>query len=107
MEKIGFTRDEDRVNTWFYDPAGKNGTFAPAVMLDRTVSEGETVPVNSIGYFNDFEPVLQNSINIPAFVTIDVIPDAYTESGMLRATVRAEKLPFLMRYRSFRESRCM
>ena len=74
------TRDEDRVNTWFYDPAGKNGTFAPAVMLDRTVSEGETVPVNSIGYFNDFEPVLQNSINIPAFVTIDVIPDAYTES---------------------------
>ena len=48
------TRDEDRVNTWFYDPAGKNGTFAPAVMLDRTVSEGETVPVNSIGYFNDF-----------------------------------------------------
>ncbi len=87
------TREEDIANIWFYDPTGKSGTFAPAVMLDRTVLEGETVPVNSIGYFNDFEPVLQNAIDIPAFVTVSVIPEIDTEAGMLRATVSAEKLP--------------
>lgn len=66
------TQSEDEEYIWFYDPTGENGTFAPAVMLDRTVLENQRFPVNSIGYFDSFEPMLINSLAIPAFVDLSL-----------------------------------
>lgn len=87
------TLDEDLEYLWFYDPTGKEGTYAPAVMLDRTVLEGKYVPVNSIGYFQDFEPVLQSAMAVPAFVAVGV--DAEAEGRMLSIDIDIERLPLL------------
>lgn len=88
------TVEEDETYLWFFDPTGKDGTFAPAVMLDRTVLEGSSVPVNSIGYFADFEPVLKKAIEIPAFVKVDVASET-EEDGLLNVTVNMERMPIL------------
>lgn len=87
------TLDEDRPYTWFYDPEGTEGTYAPAVMLDRTAAPDAAVPVRSIGYFNDFEPQLTEALAVPAFVSLDAFTSYEAECGMLNVTVDAECLP--------------
>lgn len=86
------TVEEDKEYLWFFDPTGKDGTYAPAVMLDRTVLEGSSVPVNSIGYFADFEPVLKKAIEIPSFVKVDVASEI-NENDLLNVTVDMEQMP--------------
>ncbi|MDE5876189.1 MAG: Omp28-related outer membrane protein [Muribaculaceae bacterium] len=86
------TVDGDETYLWLFDPTGQDGTFAPAVMLDRTVLEGSSVPVNSIGYFVDFEPVLKKAIDIPAFVNLDVACSSEDEN-VLDVTVVMERMP--------------
>ena len=86
------TVEEDKEYLWFFDPTGKEGTYAPAVMLDRTVFEGSSVPVNSIGYFADFEPILKKAIDIPAFVKIDVSSEI-EENNLLNISVNMERMP--------------
>lgn len=86
------TVDGDETYLWLFDPTGQEGTFAPAVMLDRTVLEGSSVPVNSIGYFVDFEPVLKRAIEIPAFVNLDVTCLSEDEN-VLDVTVSMERMP--------------
>ncbi len=86
------TVEGDETYLWLFDPTGQEGTFAPAVMLDRTVLEGAVVPVNSIGYFVDFEPVLKKAIETPAFVNLDVtcLPE---DGNVLDVVVNMECLP--------------
>ncbi|MDE5797070.1 MAG: Omp28-related outer membrane protein [Muribaculaceae bacterium] len=86
------TVEGDETYLWLFDPTGQDGTFAPAVMLDRTVLEGASVPVNSIGYFVDFEPVLKNAIDIPSFVDLDVTCSSEGEN-VLDITVAMERMP--------------
>ncbi len=86
------TVEEDKAYLWFFDPTGKEGTYAPAVMLDRTVLEGSSVPVNSIGYFAEFEPVLKKAIEIPSFVKVDVASEI-REDDLLNVTVNMEQMP--------------
>lgn len=86
------TLEEDENYLWLYDPTGTEGSYAPAVMLDRTVLEGETVPVNTIGYFSDFEPVLKKAIEVPAFVALDVA-SGIDDNDNLNVTVTMSRLP--------------
>lgn len=85
------TVEEDLAYLWFYDPLGLDGTYAPAVMLDRTVLPENSVPVNSIGYFEDFEPVLKEAVDVPAFMELSVTPSI--SDGTLTAVVNASRLP--------------
>lgn len=87
------TTEDDMTYEWFYDPLGINGTFAPAGMLDRTVLEGKTVPVNSVGYFNEFEPLLKAAVGVPAFVTLSATLDVDPATRELKVNVKAEKMP--------------
>lgn len=89
------TVEEDKQNLWFFDPAGKEGTFAPAVMLDRTAPAGKSVPVQSIGYFNDFEPLLKAAVDVPAFADIKLYIPQVTNGNTIEAIVNLEKLPIL------------
>ena len=86
------TTDTDLKYEWFYDPTGQSGTYAPAVMLDRVVLEGQSVPVNSIGYFKDFEPTLQTAIERPAFVSVGVSSAFDEATRTLDVAVSGEKL---------------
>ncbi len=85
------TQPEDEKYTWFYDPSGESGTFAPAVMLDRTVLENQSFPVNSIGYFDTFEPVLIKSLAVPTFV--DVSATASCADNVIEVSVEVERMP--------------
>lgn len=89
------TVEEDKQNLWFFDPAGKEGTFAPAVMLDRTAPAGKSVPVQSIGYFKDFEPLLKTAVDVPAFADIKLYIPQVTNGNTIEAIVNLEKLPIL------------
>lgn len=87
------TMPGDEEYLWFYDPAGESGTFAPAVMLDRTALSGEAVPVSSIGYYSDFEPVLANATEVPAFVSLDVSGECDGDSSSeIDISVEIERL---------------
>lgn len=85
------TQPEDEKYTWFYDPSGESGTFAPAVMLDRTVLDNQSFPVNSIGYFDTFEPVLIKSLAVPTFV--DVSATASCADNVIEVSVEVERMP--------------
>lgn len=85
------TVEADNELIWFYDPTGASGTYAPAVMLDRTVSEGNPVPVESIGYYDTFEARLQQAIAEPAFVA--VAAKAALDGDVVNIEVNAEALP--------------
>lgn len=87
------TVEEDAEYLWFFDPTGQDGTFAPAVMLDRTVASGDKVPVRSIGYFTDFEPVLQEALAVPAFVFMDIATPV--KGDLLTIDLSVVKLPIL------------
>lgn len=89
------TIEEEKQLEWFYDPSYESGTFAPAVMLDRTISGENTVPVESIGYFNTFESRLQEATEVPALV--EVTPTmTYDESGnRITVDVEISSLPLL------------
>jgi len=89
--KDWLTQPEDVEYTWFYDPSGESGTFAPAVMLDRTILENQSFPVNSIGYFDTFEPVLKNSLAAPAFVDVSAV--ASFVDGAIEISVDVERMP--------------
>ena len=64
----------DKEYEWLY---GNDGTYAPAAMLDRDADEnyprqvGMLVPVMSVGYANDFRPILQYALAKPAFVSVE------------------------------------
>lgn len=97
---VGFDTDfltveEDKENLWFFDPTEKSGTFAPAVMLDRTAPDGSEVPVQSIGYFSTFESTLQAAIEVPAFVDVDLVVPQVIGGSSIEANINIEKLPIL------------
>ena len=85
------TVEADGELLWFYDPTGASGTYAPAVMLDRTVSGGNSVPVESIGYYDTFEARLQQAIAEPAFVAVSA--KASLDGDVVNIEVNAEALP--------------
>lgn len=87
------TVEEDKVYEWFYDPQGLDGTFAPAVMLDRTMLPRKKSPVRSLGYYSEFAPQLDDALGIPAFVSVDVAMDYDADTHNLDVIVNAEKLP--------------
>lgn len=84
------TVEDDAEYLWFF---GEEGSFAPSVMLDRTVENGKEWPTRSIGYFNDFEPTLVEAIDVPAFVDVNV--GSEITDGILSVSVDAERLPLL------------
>ena len=87
---------DDKELEWFY---GKEGCYAPAVMLDRLSDEQckaalggkEDSPVMSVGYANTFSPVLKYMTGRPAFVCI--VPQAKYDAATrkLDITVSMEK----------------
>lgn len=85
------TVEADNELLWFYDPTGASGTYAPAVMLDRTVSGGNPVPVESIGYYDTFEARLQQALAEPAFVAVSA--KAALDGDVVNIEVNAEALP--------------
>lgn len=85
------TVEADNEFLWFYDPTGASGTYAPAVMLDRTVSGGNPVPVESIGYYDTFEARLQQALAEPAFVAVSA--KAALDGDVVNIEVNAEALP--------------
>lgn len=85
------TVEADNELLWFYDPTGASGTYAPAVMLDRTVSGGNPVPVESIGHYDTFEARLQQAVAEPAFVA--VAAKAALDGDVVNIEVNAEALP--------------
>ncbi len=85
------TVEADNELLWFYDPTGAYGTYAPAVMLDRTVSGGNPVPVESIGYYDTFEARLQQALAEPAFVAVSA--KAALDGDVVNIEVNAEALP--------------
>lgn len=96
---VGYNTDwltvrEDEAYLWFYDPKGIDGTFAPAAMLDRTVLNGNNVPVNSVGYFNDFEPLLKEAIDMPAFARLNM-STYFEDDDNLNIAIDIERLPIL------------
>lgn len=89
-KKDDFTVEADYALEWFYGPA-EEGTSAPAVMLDRTALPGNKVPMESIGYIDTFEPRFLQALDVPAFVTLNVLP-VYSESEM-KIKVTGDALP--------------
>lgn len=87
---------DDKELEWFY---GKEGCYAPAVMLDRLSDEQckaalggkEDSPVMSVGYANTFSPVLKYMTGRLAFV--NVAPQAKYDAATrkLDITVSMEK----------------
>lgn len=85
------TRPEDKEYLWFYDPTGEEGGFAPAAMLDRTVLEDNAFPVNSVGHFDTFEPMLKDALAVPAFVDVSASA-SYTDND-IKISVDVTSLP--------------
>lgn len=90
------TTADGKALEWFY---GNDGTYAPAVMLDRlsdpnvrqVLSGKEATPVMNIGYADTFAPVLAYMTERPAYVGVTPIV-AYDEvSRTLDITVNIEK----------------
>lgn len=84
------TLEEDENLLWLY---GNDGSFAPAVMLDRTVRTPDTAwPVESIGYYETFKPRLEEAFEYPAFVSLDVEARAEGDEILAAVTVRPHPL---------------
>ncbi len=81
---------------WFY---GNDGTYAPAVMLDRlsdpdvrqVLSGKAATPVMNIGYADTFAPVLAYMTSRPAYVSVTPSVAYDTTSRTLDITVNIEK----------------
>lgn len=76
------TVEADNELLWFYDPTGASGTYAPAVMLDRTVSGG-----NVTGIFGD--PIDMTSGSYNGGFTVDVNPEWNTDNLQVVAFISA------------------
>lgn len=81
---VGFTDDwltveEDKAYLWFY---GDNGSYAPAGMLDRSCRKayGSAVPVFEIGYADTFQPMLEEALSVPAFISVSPNITSYNPS---------------------------
>lgn len=84
------TLEEDKSLLWLY---GEDGTFAPAVMLDRTVRNPSVhYPVESIAYFDTFGPRLDEAFLHPAFATVTVVPRYSDDEITVRVEARAHPL---------------
>lgn len=67
-QKDWLTLEEEKALVWFY---GDDGSFAPAVMLDRTAAAPEAaVPVESIGYYETFGPRLASAVDKPGMARL-------------------------------------
>ncbi|MCH5238079.1 MAG: Omp28-related outer membrane protein [Muribaculaceae bacterium] len=83
------TLDEDEGLLWLY---GNDGTFAPAVMLDRRVRNKDVLfPVESIGYYDTFGPRLEEALVYPSFVNVNVAPALGDNEIIVK--VKAEAMP--------------
>ncbi len=90
------TTSDGKALEWFY---GTNGTYAPAVMLDRlydpnvkqALSGKEGTPVGGIAYADTFAPVLEYMTNRPAYVSVKPTVDYDEASRTLNITVEMEK----------------
>lgn len=88
--------DDDKQLEWFY---GSNGTYAPAVMLDRLNDEAckgalggkPDSPVMSVGYANTFAPVLGYVTSRLAFVGVTPVCTYDAITRKLDITVDIEK----------------
>lgn len=84
------TIEEDKELLWFYGE--NNGTFAPAVMLDRKISEeGVISPVENIGYFDTFQPRLDDALKEDSFV--DIESSAWYDDEKIYVSLQAEAHP--------------
>lgn len=87
---------DDKELEWFY---GKDGSYAPAVMLDRlsdeqckaALGEKEDSPVMSVGYANTFSPVLKYVTGRTAFVSVKPQVEYDAATRKLDITVSMEK----------------
>ncbi len=86
------TVEQDEQLLWFYNGSYSGGTFAPAVMLDRTVMEGNSSPVESIGYWNTFKPRLLMALAEPAFVQVQAAASLDPATRQLTVDVSANAL---------------
>lgn len=82
------TTQNDRTWTWFF---GTDGTYAPAMMLDRIPKKGEKVPVRLIGGLDDVRSQVDAALAQMTFVRlfIDATYDADTRE--LKFNTRAQK----------------
>lgn len=93
---VGFYTDwltlpEEEELIWFY---GDEGSYAPAGMFDRTVRTPDLVtPVEQIGYYDTFSSRLDEAIDKPGFVRIDI--DAFRSDDEIKVNVEAEAHPLL------------
>lgn len=97
------TTEDDEALLWFYNPTVNGGTFAPAGMVDRTPQYGDVAGYTSqidavtasIGYFDTYKQVVQNALDVPAFVSINAQASYDNESRLLCVDVEAEKQDIL------------
>lgn len=84
------TLEEDKDLLWLY---GDDGSFAPAVMLDRTIRNDDLdTPVESIAYYDTFKDRLDEALINPSFVGVDVEP-VFNSDGKIEVSVKAEAHP--------------
>lgn len=65
--------------TWFYGP---DGTYAPAIMYDRTRFNTEDPgPVTGVGQANDISATIDQALQIPSFLELDMSGLTYDKNS--------------------------